>query len=124
MVLYNQLPVYRDSYMLLTEIYQITSKFPKDYKYTLGQDMKRDALSLFRHLYNANCSMHDKQEHLELFLKDFELLKIELRLCVDLNVLSVRKLAQLSLITDSISKQVTSWRNKTRANKAGESSQD
>lgn len=112
MVLYSKLPVYRDSYMLLTEIYRATNSFPKDYKYSLGQDMKRDVLSLFRHLYNANCSMNNKREYLELFLKDFELLKIELRLCVDLNILSIRKLAQLSLITDSISKQVISWRNK------------
>ncbi len=113
MVMYNQLPIYRDSYLLLTEIYQVTTKFPRDYKYTLGQDMKRDALSLFRDLYGANVSVDKRQQHLDNFLTSFELLKIEIRLCVDLNVLSINKLAQLSLIMDSIAKQAQGWRKKT-----------
>lgn len=110
MVLYSQLPIYRDSYLLLTEIYQVTNKFPRDYKYTLGQDMKRDVLSLFRDLYGANVSVENRRRHLDNFLTSFELLKIEIRLCVDLNVLSIKKLAQLSLIMDSIAKQAQGWR--------------
>lgn len=112
MVMYNQLPIYRDAYMLLTEIYQTTSKFPRDYKYTLGQDMKRDCLTLFRDLYGANVSTENRAAHLENFLTSFELLKIEMRLCVDLNVLSIKKLAQLSLIMDSIGRQAAAWRKK------------
>ncbi len=54
MVLYNELPVYRDSYNLLLEIYKATNKFSHEYKYCLGQDMKRDVLNLFRSLYRAN----------------------------------------------------------------------
>lgn len=115
MVMYNQLPIYRDSYMLLTEIYEATGKFSRDYKYTLGQDMKRDCLNLFRHLYNANAFAAERTEHLNNFLASFELLKIELRLCVDMNVLSVKKLAHLSLIMDSIAKQATVWRKKSKA---------
>lgn len=114
MVMYSQLPIYRDSYLLLTEIYQATSKFPRDYKYTLGQDMKRDCLTLFRDLYGANVSVENRVRHLENFLTSFELLKIEMRLCVDLNVLSVKKLAQLSLLMDSVAKQAAAWRKKAK----------
>lgn len=113
MVLYSQLPIYRDSYTLLLEIYQITNKFPRDYKYTLGQDMKRDSLFLFRELYGANVSVEKRAEHLDNFLTAFEMLKIEIRLCVDLNVLPIKKLAQLSLIMDSIAKQAMAWRKKS-----------
>ena len=115
MVLYSQLPIYRDSYLLLTEIYRVTGKFPRDYKYTLGQDMKRDSLALFRDLYGANVSRENRRQHLDNFLTSFELLKIELRLCVDMNVLPIKKLAQLSLIMDSIAKQATSWRNSSKS---------
>lgn len=111
-MLYNQLPIYRDSYVLLTEIYQATNKFSRDVKYTLGQDMKRDALSLFRDLYGANMSPENRRQHLDKFLTSFELLKIEIRLCVDLNVLSIKKMAHLSLIMDSIAKQAQAWRRK------------
>ena len=58
-------------------------RFSKEYKYTLGQDMKRDALQLVRSIYRANKSTN-KKEHLETFMDDFELLKLEIRLCVDM----------------------------------------
>ena len=44
MVLYTELPVYGDIYQLILKIFEYTKDFPKEYKYTLGQDMKRDAL--------------------------------------------------------------------------------
>jgi hypothetical protein len=46
MALYYDLPVYRDTYKLILKIFECTKDFPKEYKYTLGQDMKRDALQL------------------------------------------------------------------------------
>jgi hypothetical protein len=64
MALYYDLPVYRDTYQLILKIFEVTKDFPKDYKYTLGQDMKRDALQLVRSIYRANKSAR-KKEHLE-----------------------------------------------------------
>lgn len=112
MVLYNKLPIYRDAYQLLLEIYQITNKFARDFKYTLGQDMKRDVLTMFRDLYGANISVEKRIEYLDNFLTAFELLKVEMRLCADLKILSINKLAQLSLIMDCIGKQASAWRKK------------
>lgn len=113
MGLYSELPVYRDSYNLLIEIYKATSKFSREYKFSLGQDMKRDALQMFRNLYRANRTT-DKQKELENFLDDFELLKMEIRLCVDMRLLPLKKMAELSLLTDSIGRQITAWRNKSK----------
>ena len=45
MALYYDLPVYRDTYQLILKIFEVTKDFPKEFKYTQGQDMKRDALS-------------------------------------------------------------------------------
>ncbi len=118
MVLYNELPVYRDTYSLMVEVYQVTNKFSHEYKYSLGQDMKRDVLSLFRNLYRANRSIV-KQEHLDAFLSDFELLKVEMRLCVDLKLLPVKRMARMSMLTDGIGKQVTAWRNKAKSTSSG-----
>jgi len=44
MVLYYDLPVYRDTYKLVLAVFELTKDFPKEYKYTLGQDMKRELL--------------------------------------------------------------------------------
>ncbi|MCF7987826.1 MAG: four helix bundle protein [Methylovulum sp.] len=110
MTLYYDLPVYRETYQLILKIFECTKDFSKEYKYTLGQDMKRDALQLVRTIYRANKATH-KKEHLEAFLDDFELLKLEIRLCTDMKVLPFKKQAELTVLMDSIGKQVTGWRN-------------
>ena len=76
MVLYYELPVYRDTYKLLLKIFEVTKDFSKEYKYSLGQDMKRDGLQLVRSIYRANKSTQ-KKVHLETFLDEFELLALK-----------------------------------------------
>jgi hypothetical protein len=110
MALYYELPVYRDVYKLILMIFECSKDFSKEYKYTLGQDMKRDALQLVRNIYRANKSAN-KKEYLEAFLDDFELLKLEIRLCTDMKVLPIKKQAALALLMDTIGKQITGWRN-------------
>jgi len=46
--------VYKDTYKLILKIFECTKDFSREYKYTLGQDMKRDALQLIRSIYRAN----------------------------------------------------------------------
>ena len=110
MALYYELQVYRDVYQLILKVFECTKDFPREYKYTLGQDMKRDGLVLIRSIYRAN-KAKSKTEYLETFLDDFEILKIEIRLCVDMKILSIKKQAELAVLMKSIGKQVTGWRN-------------
>ena len=51
MALYYDLPVYRDTYKLILKIFEYTKDFPKDYKFTLGQDMKRDVQKMLFIMY-------------------------------------------------------------------------
>lgn len=110
MALYYDLPVYKDTYRLVQCVFECTRDFPREYKFSLGQDMKRDALQLVRSIYRAN-KAQQKRVYLEQFLDDFELLKLEIRLCVDMRVLSFKQQASLSILMESIGRQVTGWRN-------------
>ena len=110
MALYYDLPVFRDVYRLVIKIFECSQDFPREYKYTLGQDIKRDSISLIRSIYRAN-KAKEKLLYLESFLDDFELVKFELRLCADLRILSLKKHAEISEILDNIGKQITGWRN-------------
>ena len=74
MALYVDLPVYRDTYQLILKIFEVTKDFPREYKFSLGQDMKRDAMQLVRSIYRAN-KARDKTDALENFLDEFELIK-------------------------------------------------
>jgi len=110
MALYYDLPVFKDVYKLTLLIYSLTKDFSKEYKYTLGQDLKKDVMVLMRSIYRAN-KAQNKKEYLETFLDDFELLKLEVRLCVDIKIISIKKQAEISLLMDGIGKQITGWRN-------------
>jgi hypothetical protein len=110
MALYYDLPVYKDVYHLTLKIFEYTKDFPREYKFTIGQDMKRDAIQLVRSIYRANKSK-SKVVYLEAFLDDFEILKLEIRLCTDMKILPLRKQTELSLLMDSIGKQITGWCN-------------
>jgi hypothetical protein len=65
MALYYDLPVFKDVYKLILLIFEYTKDFPKEYKYTLGQDLKRDGINLVRSIYRANKSKN-KVEYLEM----------------------------------------------------------
>ena len=95
MALYYDLPVFKEVYQLILKIFEYTKDFPKEYKYTLGQDMKRDGIQLVRSIYRAN-KAKDKRAYLEQFLDDFEVLKLEIRLSMDMKILSLKKQAELS----------------------------
>jgi len=110
MALYYDLKVFKDVYSLIIKIFEYTRDFPREYKFTLGQDMKRDAIILVRSIYRAN-KAKNKTEYLEAFLDDFEVLKLETRLCVDMKILSIRKQAEIAPLLDGIGKQITGWRN-------------
>ncbi|MBT8233140.1 MAG: hypothetical protein HKO66_10535 [Saprospiraceae bacterium] len=64
MALYYDLPVFKELYQLILKIFEYTKDFPKEYKHTLGQDMKRDGIQLVRSIYRAKKSQN-KKEYLE-----------------------------------------------------------
>jgi hypothetical protein len=110
MALYYDLNVFKDVYKLILIVFEVTKDFPREYKYTLGQDIKRDSIQLVRSIYRAN-KAKDKKQYLEAFLDDFEILKLELRLCTDMKILAIRRQAEISVLMDGIGRQITGWRN-------------
>jgi hypothetical protein len=54
MALYYDLPVFKDVYQLILKIFDYTKDFPREYKFTLRQDLKRDGINLVRSIYTAN----------------------------------------------------------------------
>ena len=66
-------------------------------------DLKRDGINLVSSIYRANKSKN-KVAYLEQFLDDFELLKLEIRLCTDMKILSIKKQVEISVLMESIGK--------------------
>ena len=93
---------YKDVYRLTLLLFQYTKDFPKEYKYSLGEDIRRDSIILVRSIYRVN-KASDKTPELDSFIDDLEVLKFELRLMKDLHLISVGKYSEISRITDGIS---------------------
>jgi hypothetical protein len=110
MALYYDLPVFKATYDLTLLIFELTQHFSREYKFTLGQDMKRDCLTLVRSIYRAN-KCKEKEAYLNEFLDDFEVLKLETRLCKDLRLITVKQQSSIALKMELIGKQITGWRN-------------
>ncbi|HBD93015.1 MAG: hypothetical protein A2015_00905 [Spirochaetes bacterium GWF1_31_7] len=62
--LYYDLKVFQDVYQLILKVFEFTKDFPREYKFTFGQDMKRDAIVLVRSICRANKAVK-KTEYLK-----------------------------------------------------------
>ena len=57
MALYYKLPVFKDVYKMTLRIFELTANFSREYKCTLGQDLKRDCILLVRSMYRARTTI-------------------------------------------------------------------
>lgn len=114
-MLTSELPIYRDTFELVSLLIDYVSQFPKAHKHTIGQKMTNVSLELFEYIQLANRSVDDRAARarmLEGFLVKFELLKVLVRLCGEKRILTTRQLARVIGYTDRIGKQATGWKNR------------
>lgn len=105
-----ELPVYKKTFELVREIYQIARKFNKLYKYSLGQSMCTNSDKLFMYIQIANRYKDKRKNWLEKFLLEFELIKTQIQLSFELHCINSTKYAQLIELCDNIGKQINGWK--------------
>ena len=108
MASYENLPVFKSTYDLLLDVYVRTKNVPRDLRYTLVQDLKNELTQLMVLIYKANC-LRAKEETLRECLDLFLSARLRIRVLKDMHYISIKHFAQLSLKTESISKQLTAW---------------
>lgn len=103
------MPIYRDAYRLVLKVFETTRDFSKEYKYSLGQDIKRDSLELIRNIYRAN-KYREKAIYLDNFLDNLEILRLQIRLACDLKIISIKKQAEIIELMDGVGRQANGWK--------------
>jgi four helix bundle protein len=114
MALYFNLPVYKAAYSLLVEIYKRAKVFEREYKYTIGEELKKYSLEMIIGIYQANKS--EKKERLKFIdnaRQNVEIIRLCLRLTKDLKIIGVNGFAYLNIKIEELSKQLTSWHKYT-----------
>ena len=108
MGLYYNLPVYKASYKLMDQLFIISSKFSREYKYTVGQELKIEGYNLIKNIYRANRAA-DKTGYIAQARENVELIRLLLRLMQDFNQLSLKIFVEINRILENVSKQLTAW---------------
>ncbi len=102
------LPVYKESYELLLHFYQISTNVAKEFKYTLGENIKNEIMEVLLNIYRANNSKN-KKDLIVQAKENIEKIIILLRILNDLKQINLKKFAFLNKQIDSIEKQLSFW---------------
>ncbi len=111
MTTYNNLPVYRASYDLLLDLFRFTKDFSREYKYTLGESIKKETVEMISNIYRANSSFTNRKEKIQSARENVEVIRLFLRLLKDLKQVGLEKFVALNEKLESVSKQLYCWQN-------------
>ena len=114
MALYYTLAVYKSSYDLIFKIFNITKNFVREYKYTVGEKLKKEIVSIIKNIYRANKSA-DKTPAIEAARENLEVVRLYIRLLRDFGQMSLKNFVDINLNIEDVSKQLTSWQNYEKA---------
>ncbi len=110
---YDNLPLYKASYDLLLLVFLLCKNFTKEYKYTIGDDLKKEILSLVKNIYHANGDQKKRIEYIQQAQVDMETIRLYIRLLKDLYQINIEKFVLLNEKFEEISKQLLAWKKYT-----------
>jgi hypothetical protein len=121
-MMHHELPVYRSAYAFLLSMFQLCRGFDREYKFTLGENIKKDGLELLQLIYLA-CVRADHSALLPQARERLELIRLQMRLLMDLKQISLKQFAHLAEQLESVSRQLNGWQ-KAMEKKSGKISPD
>ena len=113
MAIYIELPVYKASYDLLLEVFQFTKDFHKEYKYTVGESIKKETIALLTLIFRAS-SRQDKQAVIQEARERIEVIRLFIRLMNDMKQMSLKKFVHINQKVEEVSKQLSGWQKSLR----------
>ena len=109
-MIYSSLPVYKASYDLLLEIFIFFKNLSREYKYTVGQDLKEEVIGLLIGIYQAN-RVYEKEEIIAKTREKLVIIRLYIRILKDLREINIKKFAYINLKIENVSRQLAGWQN-------------
>ena len=111
MATYDNLPVYKVSYDLLLELFKAVNSFSRDYRFTIGEQIKKEVLEMMMCIYRANKKFEGRKSRIGESREKVETIRVLLRILRDLKQISFKKFISLNEKLESVSKQLSLWEN-------------
>ncbi len=118
----KELPIWRDANRLLVAVEQSVRHFPRYHKYTLGSEMRRQAMNICRLIQRAWFEQRQRKNHatsvelqanLDRLIYAVDDLKLQLQLAKELQVFrDFTEFQRLAELTVSVGKQSGGWRKR------------
>ncbi|QVL49252.1 MAG: four helix bundle protein [Thiocapsa sp.] len=111
----NHLPIWRDANRLLLGIEQAVRQFPRYHKYTLGTDLRRQAMTVCRLILRAADKGEGQRARVTRVVEAVDDLKIQIQLGKELQAFhSFRQFQELAELAVAVGKQSGGWRKSAR----------
>lgn len=114
MALHHELPIYRETYELLTKVVQVTRNIPRDFKRLIGEELRAECVKMMVLIFRANVAT-DKVQHIQELLERLQVVELMLRMSKDMRWISTGQYASLVAMTQNIGKQATGWKKHSNA---------
>lgn len=118
MAIYSDLPLYKATYDLTLEMFKLVKDFEREYKYTIGEDLKKKTIDLVALIYRAN-TIRDKLEVIVSAREKIEVIRLLVRLTKDLKQISMKKFVSISKSIETVSRQLVGWSKSLKSDNAG-----
>ena len=100
--------MYKATYDLLLAIFQLTKEFTKEFKYTVGEGLKKETIELLTMIYRAN-SRYQKDDVLQMAREQIEVIRLLIRVMKDMKQISLNKFVKINQVVENVSKQLSGW---------------
>ena len=115
MALHHELPIYKQTYDLLTLVVTITRNIPRDFKRLIGEELRSECVKMMVMIFRANVAT-DKAPHIQELLERLQVVELMLRMSKDMRWISTGQYASAVALTQGIGKQAKGWkRHSTRS---------
>lgn len=105
---YTELNVYKTTYGLLFDVLSASKSFHRDFKYTLGENLKNELTNAMMQIWRAN-STHEKHVNISQARESVEKCRLYLRLLYDLRQINLDTFSKWNTTIQSVSKQLSGW---------------
>ena len=114
MTLAQNLPVYRITYDMLVLSFKIVKNFSREYKYTVGEEIKREMFRVVLEIVRANRAFEKRKNHIQSALEHLEAAQLAFRVLRDLGQIKISDFVVIAEQTEMAHRQLAGWMKKTQ----------